>query len=91
MNYLTILWIYLALINCALFVLMGVDKVKAIKQVRRIPEATLFLLAFIGGGLGGAFGMYCFHHKTLHKKFALGFPAIAVVQIVLFILLVRSI
>ena len=43
-KYLTALWIYLAVVNIALFILMGVDKVKAIKGSRRIPEATLFLL-----------------------------------------------
>ena len=52
-KYLTALWIYLGVVNIVLFILMGVDKVKAIKGSRRIPEATLFLLAIIGGGLGG--------------------------------------
>ena len=34
--------------------------------------------------------MYSFHHKTLHKKFAVGFPAITVVQIVLLVLLISG-
>ena len=90
-KYLTALWIYLAVVNIALFILMGVDKVKAIKGSRRIPEATLFLLAIIGGGLGGSFGMFSFRHKTRHLKFLIGFPAITIVQAGLFIWLVQSI
>ncbi len=90
-KYLTALWIYLAVVNIALFILMGVDKVKAIKGSRRIPEATLFLLALIGGGLGGSFGMFSFRHKSRHLKFLIGFPVITIVQAGLFIWLVQSI
>ena len=79
------------MVNIALFILMGVDKVKAIKGSRRIPEATLFLLALIGGGLGGSFGMFSFRHKTRHLKFLIGFPVITIVQAGLFIWLVQSI
>ena len=31
--------------------------------------------------LGGTVGMYSFHHKTLHKSFAIGFPLLTIVQI----------
>ena len=90
-KYLTALWIYLAVVNIALFILMGVDKVKAIKGSRRIPEATLFLLALLGGGLGGSVGMFSFRHKTRHLKFLIGFPVITIVQAGRFIWLVQSI
>lgn len=60
---------------------MGIDKALAKTRSRRIPEKTLFALAIIGGGLGGTVGMYSFHHKTLHKAFAIGFPLLAVIQI----------
>ncbi len=72
---------YLAAVNVLLCALMGIDKLLAKLQKRRIPERTLFLLAFIGGALGGTLGMYSFRHKTLHKSFAIGFPLIALVQI----------
>ncbi len=72
---------YLAAVNVLLCALMGIDKLLAKLQKRRIPERTLFLLAFIGGALGGTLGMYSFRHKTLHKNFAIGFPLIALVQI----------
>ena len=74
---------YLAFISLLLFVLMGVDKAKAKRGARRVPEATLFFLAVIGGSLGGILGMAVFHHKTLHKSFRIGFPAILIAQLAL--------
>ena len=34
----------------------------------------------IGGALGGTLGMRAFHHKTKHKEFRFGFPALLGVQ-----------
>ncbi len=72
---------YLAAVNILLCLLMGLDKLFAKLQKRRIPEKTLFLLAIIGGGLGGTLGMYSFRHKTKHTAFAIGFPALTILQI----------
>ena len=75
---------YLLLLCCmsviTLFV-MGSDKRRAIRGARRVPEARLFLLALLGGGIGGLLGMYAFRHKTRHLQFVIGFPLIAAVQI----------
>ena len=73
----------LAAINLLLFVLMGVDKAKAKRGARRVPEATLFFFAALGGSLGGIAGMAVFHHKTLHKSFRIGFPVILLCQLAL--------
>ena len=62
---------------------MGIDKYKAKHQLWRIPERTLFVLAAIGGSLGGILGMRLFHHKTLHPQFRYGFPAILILQLIL--------
>ena len=80
---LTYLLYYLAAINLLLFVLMGVDKAKAKRGSRRVPEATLFFLAVVGGSLGGLLGMAAFHHKTLHRSFRIGFPVILIAQLAL--------
>lgn len=72
---------YLAAVNILLCALMGTDKLLAKLQKRRIPEKALFALAILGGALGGTVGMYSFHHKTLHKSFAIGFPLLTIVQI----------
>ena len=71
---------YLAAVSLLLFVLMGADKRKAKRGARRVPEATLFVLAVLGGSLGGLLGMAAFHHKTLHKSFRIGFPVIFLLQ-----------
>ena len=75
--------IYLLIVNAAGFLLMLIDKRKAIRHRWRIPEKTLFLTAAIGGSIGSIIGMYTFRHKTKHLQFTLGMPAILVVQLIL--------
>ena len=77
----TILFVYLLVMNVAAFLIMGADKKRAIAQKRRIPEKTLFLLALLGGSLGAYMGMQSFRHKTKHLKFTIGLPAILVVHL----------
>jgi len=88
-NPIYLLWIWLLLMNLVTFAVMGIDKLQAVRQKRRVPEATLFLLALIGGSLGGILAMPCFRHKTRHKTFTIGFPMILILQIALAILLIR--
>lgn len=75
--------IYLLIVNAAGFLLMLIDKRKAIRHRWRIPEKTLFLTAAIGGSVGSIMGMYTFRHKTKHLQFTLGMPAILIVQLIL--------
>ncbi|MBQ4050254.1 MAG: DUF1294 domain-containing protein [Oscillospiraceae bacterium] len=77
------IYIYIVAVNALLFVLMGVDKFAAKQGMRRIPEATLFALAAVGGSLGGIAGMRLFRHKTRHRSFTIGFPLILLAQIAL--------
>ena len=84
---LKVFYIYLIVINAVGFLLMLIDKVKAKKNLWRIPEATLFLVAAIGGSIGSLLGMYTFRHKTKHIKFIVGMPVILAVQIVIAILI----
>ena len=81
--------IYLIGINLAGFIIMGVDKKRAIRGAWRISEASLFLTARLGGSLGGILGMQHFRHKTKHWYFKYGMPAILVAQVLLFALLFR--
>ncbi len=74
---------YLIAINIVTLIVYGIDKVKAMKGKWRIPEATLLLLAIIGGSVGAWLGMKTWHHKTMHKKFKYGLPLILLVQIIL--------
>ena len=72
---------YLAVINTITFMVYGIDKLKAKKSEWRIPEATLLLLAVIGGSIGAWCGVKVWHHKTMHKKFKYGIPLIVAIQI----------
>ena len=74
---------YLVIINICLFFMMAADKRRAKKGKRRIPEAKLFLFALLGGSIGGIAGIYCFRHKTRHKSFTVGFPAILIAELAL--------
>ena len=74
---------YLLAINVVTFIVYGIDKYKAKKAKWRIPEATLLLLAVLGGSIGAWMGMKVWHHKTMHKNFKYGIPAILLIQIAL--------
>lgn len=99
-----IVLIYLAVIRSSLLALLamnvvtfsmyGIDKWKAKKSKWRIPEATLLMMAAIGGSIGAWIGVKVWHHKTLHKggsqrpseslggyQFRYGIPAIIIVQL----------
>ena len=72
--------IYLLCMNIGSFLIYGADKYKAVKNQWRISEATLIIVAVIGGSIGALAGMKVFHHKTKKKKFSLGVPAILIIQ-----------
>ena len=74
---------YLLAINAVTFIVYGIDKYKAKKAKWRISEATLLLLAVLGGSVGAWVGVKVWHHKTMHKKFKYGIPAILLIQIAL--------
>ena len=80
---------YVIVINVITLMMYGIDKWKAKHSKWRIPEATLLIMAAVGGSIGAWTGIKLFHHKTLHKKFKYGVPAIFLIQlgIILFIYL----
>ena len=73
--------IYLLVVNAVGFAVMLYDKYLARNNLWRIPETTLFGIAVIGGSIGCLCGMYTVRHKTKHRSFTLGIPAILVAQI----------
>ena len=73
--------VYFVVMNIAGFASMGIDKSKAKKHAWRIPEATLFSIALLGGSAGSIVGMYHFRHKTKHWYFVVGMPLIFFVQL----------
>ena len=87
MNVITVLIIYFLLVNLLGFYAMYTDKLRAKKRAFRVPEATLFAIAIIGGSIGCILGMYAFRHKTKHWHFVYGMPIILFLQIVSILLL----
>ena len=83
-----ILLVYLLIVNAIGFILMLTDKIKAKKNLWRIPEATLMTLAAIGGSIGALAGMYLVRHKTLHLKFTVGIPIFLFAHILIAIWLI---
>lgn len=79
--------IYLIIVNFAGYVIMGIDKKRAIRGAFRISEASLFMVALIGGSLGSILGMQHFRHKTRHWYFKYGMPAILIMQVLIIFLI----
>jgi uncharacterized membrane protein YsdA (DUF1294 family) len=78
---------YLIVITIVTFLVYGIDKWKAKQGSWRISEASLLILAVIGGSIGALLGMKVWHHKTMHKKFKYGLPLILLAQIALIYLI----
>ncbi len=76
-------YIYFVLISLVAIILTCVDKIYAKREKRRIPEKTLFIIAFLGGSLFMYCTMQVIRHKTKHKRFMLGLPLIMLLQAVL--------
>lgn len=80
-------------LNALGFVLMCVDKARAVRKTgRRIPERTLLLLSVCFGSFGTLLGMLLLRHKTnakRHPAFACCVPVLALVQggLLIFLLL----
>lgn len=79
--------IYFLIINLIGFFIMWYDKHQAKWGNWRVPEKTLFIITFLGGGFGTIAGMYTFRHKTKKLYFSIGFPTILISEIALIIYL----
>lgn len=75
------LGVYLAAVNLLAAILTISDKRRSIRHRFRIPEKVLFLAAILGGSIGEYVTMRIIRHKTLHKRFMWGLPAIIVLQL----------
>jgi uncharacterized membrane protein YsdA (DUF1294 family) len=77
---------YLLIINLLGFLIMLIDKQRAMHKEWRISENTLVGISLLGGSIGMLLGMSSFRHKTKHKKFTIGIPFILLMQICFIIL-----
>ncbi|MFP1129885.1 DUF1294 domain-containing protein [Asticcacaulis sp. W401b] len=74
------LWIlalgWLALINLVTFQVWAADKRRAIRCERRVPEATLLRLCWLGGWPAALLSMRLFRHKSVKRDFKRRFNGI---------------
>ncbi len=83
---------YYLLINLIIYGTMAFDKRAAINHKRRVPEKNFYLMAILGGGLGGLLAMIFKHHKTRHLDFVLVYTITGVLHIlVIFLIMGRFI
>jgi uncharacterized membrane protein YsdA (DUF1294 family) len=80
-------WVVLA--GLVGFILMGVDKARAIDRAWRIPERTFYTLALVGGAFGILIGSGVFRHKTLKASFMGVIMLSAIIWLVILLGLVR--
>lgn len=78
-----IFWMVYFFMNILGFLLMRIDKNRAIHHQYRIRERTLWLVALFGGAVGTTLGMQIFRHKTKHLNFKIGFPLLAIIEVFL--------
>ena len=79
---LLILWILWILLNVFVFLMYGLDKLKAKRNKWRIPERTLLLFTWLMGGVGALVGMQTFRHKTKHLSFKISAVAGTVLSLI---------
>ena len=73
--------IYLIAINGVAFLVYGWDKSLARRGRYRVSEATLYVLALLGGWPGSLAGQQIFRHKTRKQRFQAVFVFIIVIQL----------
>lgn len=85
--YFTVLAIaaYILIISIVSVIMTIKDKSCAKSGKWRVPEKTLFILSALGGSVAIYITMKTIRHKTQHKRFMLGIPAIMVVQALLIV------
>jgi uncharacterized membrane protein YsdA (DUF1294 family) len=85
-----VVFIIFLIFNIGGLVVVAVDKSKAIHHRWRIPERVFFTMAVLGACPGVYGGCLLFRHKTKHKSFMWGLPAILALQAVLIIWFLAS-
>lgn len=78
----TILWALLVW-NAIVFIIYGIDKMKAESGAWRIPESALLTYAFFGASPGALLACQLFRHKIRKASFFNSLITIAVIHMVL--------
>lgn len=82
---------FLTIWNLLVFLFFGYDKRQAKKGKRRVSEAMLIGMSFFLGGLGAFLGMYHYRHKTQKLKFKILVPTAAVLTMLVYVSILRTV
>ena len=74
-------WGVWLVLNVFVFLLYGLDKLKAVRGKWRVPEKTLLLGTWLMGGVGAWLAMRTFRHKTKHVLFKISASAASVLSV----------
>ena len=77
--------------NLFTFLVLGLDKRKAIKRRRRISDSTLLALAFLLGAPGVLIAMPVFRHKTKKPLFLVLVPLALIANFLMVVGLINMI
>lgn len=80
-DYLSILLVYFGIVSVITAAVTCLDKIFAKRSMTRVSEKALLLLALFGGSPAEYLTMRLIRHKTLHKKFMVGLPAMMFLQL----------
>ena len=72
--------IWIIVLSVIGFIVMGIDKSRAIRHKWRIRERTLWILTIVGGGLGTFLGMMIWRHKIRKLHFVIVFTIFALMD-----------
>jgi len=78
------IYTYFSLINALAFIIMGIDKRKAVKHKRRISERMLISCGILGGAVGVLLGMVIWKHKLYKPKFTISMPLLILCDWIIF-------
>lgn len=84
------LWMYIALMNVLGIWLMWLDKRRAKRHQWRIPERSLHLVAWLGGGVGMLVARRVYRHKSRKRQFGLSFTCASLVWLGVLIIVLTS-
>lgn len=86
----TIVAVYLVIINILTFCVYGADKSAAKRHRQRIPNRVLLGMAAIGGSVGALAGMYVFRHKTQTWYYTFTVPVMLILHIIVLVFLYKG-
>lgn len=89
MNYKLYFWLYLITINAVSGILFAYDKFAAVKDFKRIREATLHLFEALGGVYANLLLMFILRHKSRKSNYYMWTWLILIIWVLAVVLIIQ--